>query len=593
MIHAGSLSALKGTRGNAIALLNSHVNDAHETRLGDLAREAGFDHVTLSSEASPLIKLIPRASTAVIDAYLQPVLREYVGRVDRGLSGAPLYFMQSGGGLSHASAFHARNAVLSGPAGGVVGMALTAKKAGYDKAIGFDMGGTSTDVSRYDGANYARTDMASLDGRILRAPMLSVHTVAAGGGSVLAFDGERARVGPKSAGADPGPACYGRGGPPAVTDANVVLGRIQPDWFPKVFGPNHDAPLDADASHAALSSLAKDMGLESAEKAAEGFLAVAVEAMADAIKQISTAQGVDPRAYALNAFGGAGGQHACKVAAALGMTTALIHPQAGLLSAYGIGLAPIRDNRETGLEITLDEDGLARAAAELDTLEAEARASVERQGGTEVKTNREVRLRGVGFVRCTGYDKDDEGRVRAIGVSNHSPEQMDAFREVAPLHACQPPYNLFERAIENDVLPYCRQNGITLLTYGALCRGLLSGQMTATRSFEGDDLRQGDPKFQQPRYEQYLNAVERLNQFTQQHYDRQVIHLAIRWILDQGVDVALWGARTPDQLDPVDDVSGWSLTEDDLAEIDRILDDTIEDPVGPEFMAPPSREDIE
>ncbi|MEQ8434120.1 MAG: hydantoinase B/oxoprolinase family protein [Oceanicaulis sp.] len=409
-----------GYESVAVALLNSHVNDAHEKQLGALAREAGFDHVTLSSDASPLIKLVPRASTAVIDAYLQPVLRDYVGRVDRGLSGAPLYFMQSGGGLSHASAFHARNAVLSGPAGGVVGMALTAKNAGYDKVIGFDMGGTSTDVSRYDGDTYARTDMASLDGRILRSPMLDVHTVAAGGGSVLAFDGERARVGPRSAGADPGPACYGRGGPPAVTDANVVLGRIQPDWFPKVFGPNHDGALDAGAAQAALSSLAKDMGLETAEAAAEGFLAVAVEAMADAIKQISTAQGVDPRAYALNAFGGAGGQHACKVAAALGMTTALIHPQAGLLSAYGIGLAPIRDSRETGLEIALDDGGLARAEAELETLESGARASVERQGGRDVKTSREVRLRAAGSDTAIPVPWGERGEIEARFADAHA-----------------------------------------------------------------------------------------------------------------------------------------------------------------------------
>ncbi|MFW5660050.1 MAG: hydantoinase/oxoprolinase family protein, partial [Oceanicaulis sp.] len=214
----------RNCRAVAIAFLNSHANGAHERRAAELAREAGFEHVTASSEASPLIRFVPRASTAVIDAYLEPVLRDYVGRVDRGLSGAPLYFMQSGGGLSEASRFHARDAVLSGPAGGVVGMALTAKAAGYDTVIGFDMGGTSTDVSRYDGDAYARTDSAAIGGRVLRAPMLSVHTVAAGGGSILAFDGERARVGPRSAGADPGPACYGRGGPPAVTDANVVLG---------------------------------------------------------------------------------------------------------------------------------------------------------------------------------------------------------------------------------------------------------------------------------------------------------------------------------------------------------------------------------
>ncbi|MGJ3231369.1 MAG: hydantoinase B/oxoprolinase family protein [Oceanicaulis sp.] len=416
----------EGFESVAIALLNAHVNDGHERRLGDLARAAGFEHVTLSSAASPLIKLVPRASTAVIDAYLQPVLREYVGRVDRGLAGAPLYFMQSGGGLSRAGAFHARNAVLSGPAGGVVGMALTARQAGYDKVIGFDMGGTSTDVSRYDGKAYARTDTAVLDGRILRAPMLSVHTVAAGGGSVLTFDGERARVGPKSAGADPGPACYGRGGPAAVTDANVVLGRIQADWFPRVFGPDHDGPLDAEAARARLASLAEAMGVESAEAAAEGFLAVAVEAMADAIKQISTAQGIDPRGYALNAFGGAGGQHACKVAEALGMTTALIHPQAGLLSAYGIGLAPIRDSREAGVETALDDEALARAGSALDALEREAQLSVEAQGGAQVRTAREVRLRAAGSDTAIPVDWGSRGEIEDRFAEAH--ERLFGFK---------------------------------------------------------------------------------------------------------------------------------------------------------------------
>ena len=385
-----------GIEAVAIALINSYANDRHERRLVQLAIEAGFEHVTSSAQASPLIRFAPRASTAVIDAYLQPALSDYVGRVDRGLAGAPLYFMQSGGGLSDANSFKARNAVLSGPAGGVVGMALTARRAGHPKVIGFDMGGTSTDVSRFDGEAYARTDQAVIGGRILRAPMLDVHTVAAGGGSVLSFDGERARVGPRSAGADPGPACYGRDGPAAVTDANVVLGRIQPDWFPKVFGPDQDQPLDADAARRALAKLAEAMGLAGAEAAAEGFLSVAVEAMADAIRQISTRQGIDPRGYALNAFGGAGGQHACKVAEALGMTTALIHPQAGLLSAFGIGLAPIRETREAGVEAPLSPETIKTCGAELDDLEAAAARSLSDQGGGAPEVRRELRLRADG-----------------------------------------------------------------------------------------------------------------------------------------------------------------------------------------------------
>ncbi|KAA5805310.1 5-oxoprolinase [Alkalicaulis satelles] len=386
----------EGFQSVAAALINSYANDAQERRIEALAREAGFAHVTLSSAASPLIRFVPRASTAVIDAYLQPVLQDYVARVARGLDGAPLYFMQSGGGLSDAKQFAARNAVLSGPAGGVVGMALTARAAGFERVIGFDMGGTSTDVSRHDGGDYARADMHRLDGRVLRAPMLAVHTVAAGGGSILSFDGERALAGPHSAGADPGPASYGRGGPAALTDANVVLGRLQPGFFPRVFGAGQDQPLDVEAARKALSELAQAMDLPGPEAAAEGFLAVAVEAMAGAIRQITTAEGVDPRGYALNAFGGAGGQHACRVAGALGITTVLIHPQAGLLSAYGIGLAPVRAVREAGLERALDADGLREAGPVLTQLADEARGSAAGQGAQNIRIRREWRVRAAG-----------------------------------------------------------------------------------------------------------------------------------------------------------------------------------------------------
>ncbi len=398
---AAALRALQAAHADgfdsiAIALINSHTNNIQEKRIDALARQIGFRHIICSSVASPLIKFVPRASTAVIDAYLTPVLNDYVARVDAGLDGAPLYFMQSNGGLSTADRFAARNAVLSGPAGGVVGMAATAQASGFDQVIGFDMGGTSTDVSRFDGGDYARTAQSSLDGRLLRAPMLDVHTVAAGGGSILAFDGERARVGPHSAGADPGPACYGRQGPPTITDANVVLGRIHPQWFPRVFGPNQDQGLDADASRKALSKLAQAMGLESAEAAAEGFLSVAVEAMAEAISKISTAEGVDARRYALNAFGGAGGQHACRVANALNMQTVLIHPQAGLLSAYGIGAAPIRALKEAGLEIAWDASGYARASARLAELEQAASQAVVAQGVQNIRMRKELRLRAAG-----------------------------------------------------------------------------------------------------------------------------------------------------------------------------------------------------
>jgi 5-oxoprolinase (ATP-hydrolysing) len=386
-----------GCRTAAIACLHAYVQPAHEQRLAELAREAGFETVVMSNEASPLVKIVPRASTTVLDAYLTPVLRDYAGRVAARLDGAPLFFMQSSGGLTAAERFAARDAVLSGPAGGVVGMAKTARAAGFPKAIGFDMGGTSTDVSRYDGARYERVSEARIAEQRLRAPMMAVHTVAAGGGSVLQFDGERARVGPDSAGAMPGPAGYGRGGPATVTDANIVLGRIQPQDFPHVFGETSDGPLDVEASRAALAKLADAMGLGSPEAAAEGFLAVAIENMAQAIKQISIGQGVDPGGYALSSFGGAGGQHACKVAEALGMTTVLVHPFAGLLSALGIGLAELRETREAAIESAFDT-ALDDARARADELAHEARSALVRQGadGQGVRITTEARVKVAG-----------------------------------------------------------------------------------------------------------------------------------------------------------------------------------------------------
>ncbi|WP_019959719.1 hydantoinase B/oxoprolinase family protein [Woodsholea maritima] len=401
-----------GVEAIAIALMHAYANPAHEIRLGEIARDVGFSAITLSHAASPLIKIVPRASTAVMDAYLTPVLRDYVGRVHQRLDETPLFFMQSSGGLAQAHHFHARDAVLSGPAGGVVGMAMTAKAAGFDKVIGFDMGGTSTDVSRFDGQYYERTGETKIEGWTLRAPMLGIHTVAAGGGSVLFFDGERARVGPHSAGANPGPAGYGRGGPAAVTDANIVLGRIQAEGFPRVFGPDFNGPLDVAASRKALDMLAKEMGLESAEAAAEGFLTVAVEAMAGAIKHISIAQGIDPRGYALNAFGGAGGQHACKVAETLGMSTVLIHPHAGLLSAYGIGLASLIETREAAFDVAFDGTSLTGAKAKLETLRGEAEAALHAQGGQNLSAQYELRLRAKGSDTALPIALSDMAQIR-------------------------------------------------------------------------------------------------------------------------------------------------------------------------------------
>ncbi|GJL97363.1 MAG: 5-oxoprolinase [Hyphobacterium sp.] len=377
-----------------IALLHAYANNAHEQYIAELAREAGFKTVICSSDASPLVKIVPRASTAVLDAYLTPVLQDYAGRVAERLDGTPLYFMQSSGGLTSAGNFAARDAVLSGPAGGVVGMARTATVAGYSRVIGFDMGGTSTDVSRFDGDRYARVSEATIAGQRLRAPMMAVHTVAAGGGSILTFDGERARVGPDSAGALPGPAGYGRQGPPTVTDANIVLGRIQADHFPKSFGPDSSGKLDLAASQHALANLADVMGLPSKEAAAEGFFAVAIENMAQAIKQISIGEGVDPAQYALSGFGGAGGQHACKVAEAIGVKTVLLHPYAGLLSALGIGLAELRDTREAAIEDAFDT-GFEAADKRAERLAIYARDELERQGAmaSDIRVNLEIRLR--------------------------------------------------------------------------------------------------------------------------------------------------------------------------------------------------------
>ncbi|MDP3489818.1 MAG: hydantoinase B/oxoprolinase family protein [Phenylobacterium sp.] len=344
----------------AIAFLHADLNPGHERRAGRLAAEAGFEFVALSHEVSPLPRFLPRAETTVADAYLTPVLRNYVQAVAQAVNGAPLYFMTSAGALVSAAGFRGRDAVVSGPAGGVVGVAQTAEAAGAPAVLGFDMGGTSTDVCRYAG-RLERRDKAEIAGVRLRSPMLDIETVAAGGGSILDFDGLRARVGPHSAGADPGPAAYGRGGPATVTDANIVLGRLDIRRFPSIFGPNGDAPLDTQAARRRLSELAAAMGADSPERAAEGFLAIAVEQMALAVRKISTARGFDPRDHSLVAFGGAAGQVACQTAEALGITRVLCPRYGSLLSAYGIGQAQVRALRQGGLEAPLDAEGLAAA----------------------------------------------------------------------------------------------------------------------------------------------------------------------------------------------------------------------------------------
>jgi 5-oxoprolinase (ATP-hydrolysing) len=373
-----------GIRSLAVVFMHGYRHVAHERRVAAIARGIGFTQVSTSHETSPLMKLVSRGDTTVVDAYLSPILRRYVDGVAEELGNVRLMFMQSNGGLTDARLFQGKDSILSGPAGGVVGMVRTAEIAGFRQVIGFDMGGTSTDVSHYDG-EYERAFETQVAGIRMRAPMMRIHTVAAGGGSILHFDGARFRVGPESAGADPGPACYRRGGPLAVTDCNVMLGRIQPRFFPKVFGPDADQPLDGKVVATRFAALASEIAAATGERkapeqVAEGFLKIAVENMANAIKQISVQRGYDVTEYTLNCFGGAAGQHACLVADSLGMTTVLVHPYAGVLSAYGMGLADIRAMREQSVEVTLAPGVLADLAARLDALGADARVEIEGQG---------------------------------------------------------------------------------------------------------------------------------------------------------------------------------------------------------------------
>ncbi|MCA0976753.1 hydantoinase B/oxoprolinase family protein [Qipengyuania flava] len=361
----------------AIVLMHGWKHRDHEERLAGLAREAGFSQISVSHEVAPLIKLIPRGDTTVVDAYLSPVLDRYTDNLRAALPDADrLRFMQSNGGLAEVGAFRGKDAILSGPAGGVVGMVAAAQPLGHSKLIGFDMGGTSTDVAHYAG-EYELTGESVVAGVRVAAPMMQIHTVAAGGGSICSFDGARFRVGPESAGADPGPACYRKGGPLTVTDCNLFLGRIDPAFFPAVFGPDGDEPLDPVAARARLEEVAAALPEpKPLEDIAEGFLAIAVDNMANAIRKISVARGHDVTTYALACFGGAGGQHACKVADELGIETVLVHPLAGILSAFGIGLAPIKAIREVSLVKPLTDDFSDALAA----LEAEAKEALTAQG---------------------------------------------------------------------------------------------------------------------------------------------------------------------------------------------------------------------
>ena len=373
----------------AIVFVHAYRHPQHEKRAAAIAREIGFSQVSASHEVSPLMKMVSRGDTTVVDAYLSPILRRYVDRVasafdrvgaDEGAEAldGKLMFMMSSGGLTDATLFQGKDAILSGPAGGVVGAVRTSEIAGERRIIGFDMGGTSTDVCHYAG-EFERVLHTEVAGVRLRAPMMHIHTVAAGGGSLLLYKDGRLQVGPASAGADPGPACYGRGGPLAVTDANVMVGKLRPEFFPAIFGPNADRPLDAEATRAKFAELAEKVG-RSAEELADGFLRIACENMANAVKTISVQRGHDVSKYCLTVFGGAGAQHACRIADLLGMERALIHPLASLLSAYGMGLADIRASRQQAVEARLDPASRLQAAADLDRLSMVVGGEVERQG---------------------------------------------------------------------------------------------------------------------------------------------------------------------------------------------------------------------
>ena len=422
-VREGGIDAL------AIVLLHADRHPLHERQAAAIARELGFAQISVSHQVSPLMKLVPRAETTCVDAYLSPVLQRYVAQVLAGLEGLlpaqRLLFMQSHGGLTRARAFQGKDSILSGPAGGVVGMAETARVAGLERVIGFDMGGTSTDVSLYAG-ELERTLDAVIAGTRVRSPMLRIHTVAAGGGSVITWRQGRLQVGPASAGAQPGPRCYRNGGPLTVTDCNVLLGRIQPDHFPRVFGPEGDAPLDVAGVRSSFAELAATIGAQtgrpvSAETLAEGALAVAVENMASAIKQISTQRGHDVSRFALCVFGGAGGQHACRVADALGMREVFVHPLAGVLSAYGMGLADVRVARERTAELALERGQATAIAQLLATVAGDAEAELEAQA--MVFERRELRhrllLRLAGSDTTLAVDVADPLSIEAAGEAFH------------------------------------------------------------------------------------------------------------------------------------------------------------------------------
>ena len=400
-----------GIRSCAIVLMHSDRYPKHEQKIAQIAQEIGFTQISVSHQVSPLMKLVSRGDTTVVDAYLTPILRRYVNQVASQLPGVKLMFMKSDGGLVVAEQFQGKDSILSGPAGGIVGAVQTSKRAGFELVITFDMGGTSTDVAHFKG-EYERQLDSEIAGARMRVPVLAINTIAAGGGSILFFDGSSYRVGPKSAGSNPGPACYRRGGPLTVTDANVMLGKIHPQYFPSVFGIDGNLPLDKDTVIQQFTQLAQDiqgatLNHSTPEQVAAGFIAIAVENMANAIKKISLQRGYDVSQYVLCCFGGAGGQVACLIADTLGMKKIFLHPYAGVLSAYGMGLADVRAIREGGIEQPLTQALILKLEQLMEYLEAQARSEInEANAQTEIVKKVNLKYEGTNSTLTVNFADD-------------------------------------------------------------------------------------------------------------------------------------------------------------------------------------------
>ncbi|MEG4802328.1 hydantoinase B/oxoprolinase family protein [Microcoleus sp. ARI1-B5] len=512
----------EGIRSCAIVFMHGYRYSEHEKQVAKIAKEIGFTQISVSHEVSPLMKLVSRGDTAVVDAYLSPILRRYVEQVtselievdhrDEGLSmpnaqcpmpNAPspkLMFMQSNGGLVDAAQFQGKNSILSGPAGGIVGAVQTSKKAGFDKIITFDMGGTSTDVAHFNG-EYEREFETEIAGVRLRSPVMAIHTVAAGGGSIVFFDGARYRVGPESAGANPGPACYRKGGPLTVTDCNVMLGKIQPDFFPKVFGLGGDLPIAPDAVKQKFVQLAGEIGGEKTpEQVAEGFLAIAVEKMANAVKKISLQRGYDVSEYTLCCFGGAGGQHACAIADCLGMKRVFIHPYAGVLSAYGMGLADVRAIRERAIEQQLNAELIGDLHNILGQLEAEGKRELNRRGAESTEGEKEVLVVRKLYLKYQGSDS-----VLMVDFAG-SVEEMQADFEAAHRQRysfMMPEKALIVEAVSVEVVETMNVLGESIISNSSdrailpvqpisTVQMYVAGKWRETPVYQREDLRSGD-----------------------------------------------------------------------------------------------------